>query len=128
MMRKPLPTMCVMCQTKVSKLVVQIGEDKYDGDGRQISGTLQDSTSVISDTPTSSGESFAPFGTCGVLKRQDKLVRVSSWTDRRESVVGGVLKSSIAESADDVHHCMPSVKELAKQFSSNVSTTEIACT
>ncbi|XP_022162051.1 uncharacterized protein LOC111027877 isoform X2 [Myzus persicae] len=103
-------------QTKVSKLVVQIGGDEFEGDGRQIGGALQNSAPITPQSP-SSGDSLAPFGTCG---GQDKLVRVSSWTDRRESG-SGVLKSSIAESADEVHHCMPSVRELAKQFSSNNS-------
>ncbi|XP_060878236.1 uncharacterized protein LOC132950711 isoform X3 [Metopolophium dirhodum] len=101
-------------QTKVSKLVVQIGEDELEGDGRRTDGVLQDSTPVTPQS-TSSGDSLAPFGTGG---GQDKLVRVCSWTDRRDSG-SGVPKSSIAESADDVHHCMPSVRELAKQFSSH---------
>jgi len=120
MMRKHVPAMCVVCQTKVSKLVVQIGEDELEGDGRRTDGALQDSAPVTPQS-TSSGDSLAPFGTCG---GQDKLVRVCSWTDRRESG-SGVPKSSIAESAGDVHHCMPSVRELAKQFSSNVSVTRV---
>jgi len=121
MMRKHVPAMCVVCQTKVSKLVVQIGEDESEGDGRRTGGALQDSAPVTPQS-TSSGDSLTPFGTCG---GQDKLVRVCSWTDRRESG-SGVPKSSIAEMAADydVHHCMPSVRELAKQFSSNVSVTK----
>lgn len=118
-MRKHVPAMCVVCQTKVSKLVVQIGGDEFEGDGRRTGtcGALQD----LTPQSTSSGDSLAPFDTCG---GQDKLVRVCSWTDRRDSG-SGVPKSSIAESADEVHHCMPSVRELAKQFSSNVSVTKI---
>ncbi|XP_050053352.1 uncharacterized protein LOC114124456 isoform X2 [Aphis gossypii] len=104
-------------QTKVSKLVVQIGGDEYDHE-RRTSGTLQDSTPVTQESP-SGGDSFASFGTCGSPQRQEKLVQLCSWTDRRESGVG-IPKSSIAESAVDVHHCMPSVRELAKQFSSKV--------
>ncbi|XP_060838446.1 uncharacterized protein LOC132920232 isoform X2 [Rhopalosiphum padi] len=103
-------------QTKVSKLVVQIGGDNYDGDVRRTSGALQDSTPVTPQS-LSSSDSFATFGTCGGPQRQDKLVQLCSWTDRRESGVG-IPKGSIAESAEDVH-CMPSVRELAKQFSSN---------
>lgn len=53
----------------------------------------------------------------------EKLVRVCSWSDRRDSSVGNADRSgpngSTPESVDDMH--MPSVKELAKQFSSNVS-------
>ncbi|XP_025197941.1 uncharacterized protein LOC112596463 isoform X3 [Melanaphis sacchari] len=104
-------------QTKVSKLVVQIGGDQYDGDARRTSGALQDSTRITPQSP-SSGDSSAAFGTYGGPQRQDKLVQLCSWTDRRESGVS-IRKNSIAESADDVHHCMPSVRELAKQFSSN---------
>lgn len=122
MMRKHVPAMCVVCQTKVSKLVVQIGGDNYDGDVRRTSGALQDSTPVTPQS-LSSSDSFATFGTCGGPQRQDKLVQLCSWTDRRESGVG-IPKGSIAESAEDVH-CMPSVRELAKQFSSNVSAIEI---
>jgi len=108
---------CCVCQTKVSKLVVQIGGDEFEGDVRQTSSALQDSEPVAPQSP-SNGE--VPFGTCS---GQDKLVRVCSWTDRRESG-SGVSKSSIAESTDDVHHYMPSVRELAKQFSSNVSVDQ----
>jgi len=122
MMRKHVPAMCVVCQTKVSKLIVQIGGDEYDHE-RRTSGTLQDAPPVTQESP-SGGNSFASFGTCGSPQRQEKLVQLCSWTDRRESGVG-IPKSSIAESADDVHHCMPSVRELAKQFSSKVSATEI---
>jgi len=122
MMRKHVPAICVVCQTKVSKLVVQIGGDEYDHE-RRTSGTLQNSTSVTQESP-SGGDLLAPFGTCGSPQRQDKLVQLCSWTDRRESGVG-IPKSSIAKSADDVHHCMPSVRELAKQFSSKVSANKI---
>ncbi|KAL5240559.1 hypothetical protein ACI65C_007969 [Semiaphis heraclei] len=99
-------------QTKVSKLVVQIGGDEFEGDVRRTGSALQDSEPVA---PQSSSNGEVPFGTCG---GQDKLVRVCSWMDRRESGSGD-SKSSIAESTDDVHHYMPSVRELAKQFSSN---------
>lgn len=122
MMRKHVLAMCVVYQTKVSKLIVQIGGDEFEGDVRRTGGAFQDSASPsVAPQSPSSGDSLVPFGTCG---DQDKLVRVCSWTDRRESG-SGVTKSSVAESTDDVHHYMPSVRELAKQFSSNVSVTNI---
>lgn len=78
-----------MYQTKVSKLVVEIGDD--DDEDRQRTDRRQ-------------------------------LVRVRSWTDRRDSNGGGrsgdVPKDSAVESPDNVP-IMPSVKELAKQFSSH---------
>lgn len=116
MMRKHhVSAMCVVCQTKVSKLVVQIGGDEYVG--------AQNSTPATPRSP-SSGDSYTPFGTRDP-QQQDQLVRVCSWTDRRESGGGGIPKSPTAELADDLNHCMPSVRELAKQFSSNVSALSL---
>lgn len=81
-----------MYQTKVSKLIVEIGDDN-DGDDE--------------DRRRTDGR---------------QLVRVRSWTDRRDSNGGGgsgdVAKDSAVESPDNVP-IMPSVKELAKQFSSH---------
>lgn len=110
----------VMYQKKVTKLVVHIGDgDEEDRDRQQVDSGVEPESPIVP----------RPTGTCGG-SRPDKLVRVCSWSDRRDSGggggggIGGYLKSSIpSKSADDLQQCaMPSVKELAKQFSSNVSS------
>lgn len=110
------------CQTKVTKLVVQIGGTAVDAERQQTgSGVGGPETPITSNQPAAASN----------LAPRDKLVRVCSWSDRRDSGGGGGggagvcggPRSSIAESADDVH--MPSVKELAKQFSSSVSTSSL---
>ncbi|XP_025419497.1 uncharacterized protein LOC112689843 isoform X2 [Sipha flava] len=99
-------------QTKVTtRLVVQIGGVADHAERRHTeSGADGPGTAVV-------GQPAAASNTA-----RDKLVRVCSWSDRRDSDGGGAggrggPRSSVVESADDVH--MPSVKELAKQFSSN---------
>ncbi|VVC27014.1 Hypothetical protein CINCED_3A017071 [Cinara cedri] len=97
-------------QTKVSKLIVQI----IDSDGekwRTENGTLDSPGTSLQQLTVGDGDNFSP-GNC--FGRQNKLVRVCSWSDRRDD---DAPKSPIDNSTDDVH--MPSVKELAKQFSSN---------
>lgn len=110
-----------MYQKKVTKLVVQIGEEDH---GRRQADDGEGPESPI--VPRPAGDSTTGVGGG---RRQDKLVRVCSWSDRRDSGGGGVggvgggLKNSFSsEFADEAQHCaMPSVKELAKQFSSKVS-------
>lgn len=85
---------CVMYQTKVSKLVVQL-----DNENRLETGSDSE------------------------RNRRHQLVRVCSWTDRRNGD-GKPQNSSAEESSDDVQ-VMPSVRELAKHFSSKcVSAVE----
>jgi len=107
--------MCVyvcVCQTKVSKLVVQIGD--VDEDGQRIGGDLN---STQNRTQSQPGQNNIEDGTRRG-ERSDELVRVCSWSDRRDNSNSRFRRqSTTAKSSSD--NVMPSVKELAKQFSSN---------
>lgn len=99
-----------MYQTKVSKLVVNIGGGgKGDDGGERRPGC---------SGPNSPARNRADSG------RRPELVRVSSWSDRRNGDGAPCDGSVAAESRADGANVMPSVKELAKQFSSyQVSAT-----
>lgn len=71
------------------------------------------------------GEDENSSPTSTIDEQRDKLVRVCSWSDRRDSCHPKNMSNAKPTDDEDVCHTMPSVKELAKQFSSNVSTTTI---
>lgn len=97
--------------------MVQIGE--VDEEDKKHEENLRRTSAAggLEDSPST------PAAISGI-GHPEKLVRVCSWSDRRESGVGNADRTgpngSAPELVDDVH--MPSVKELAKQFSFNVSS------
>lgn len=107
----PLPVfVCVLCaQTKVFKLVVRIGEN-------------HEGTTTGREPRRMDRAVEGPAASAVAVERRDKIVRVCSWLDRRaegpSSSEVGVVEPVAATAAQHVH--MPSVKELAKQFSSDV--------